>query len=261
VRWRGIVAVELNHELTGPDHAPAIAFTGSLGTDLTMWRPQSDRLGERFRSLRYDIRGHGASPVPDGPYSISDLGADLVALLDRLGIERASLCGLSIGGMISMWVAAHHPERVERLVLCCTSALLGPPEGWHQRAAIVRAEGVEAVADAVLERWFTPTFAAQQPEELRRMRAQLAATPRAGYAGCCEAIAAMDLTGDLPRVAAPTLVLAGADDPATPPEHGQRIAELIPGARFEIVKPAAHLATVERPDLTTAMILRFLSDE
>jgi 3-oxoadipate enol-lactonase len=255
------VTVELGYELGGRSEGPPIVFTGSLGTDRTMWKMQSDRLGERFRTLRYDVRGHGASPVPDGPYSIADLGGDLVALMDRAGIARASLCGLSIGGMISMWVAAHHPERVERLVLCCTSALLGPPEGWHQRAATVRAEGVEAIADAVLERWFTPGFAAQHPEVIEDMRARLIATPAEGYAGCCEAIAAMDLTGDLGSVSAPTLVLSGADDPATPPVHGRRIAELIPGARFEIVSPAAHLATVERPDLTTAMILRFLSDE
>src|SRR5690348_4911293 len=154
-RWRGIVAAELNHEAGGRPDGSAIVFTGSLGTDLTMWKTQSDRLGERFRTLRYDIRGHGHSDVPNGPYSIADLGSDLVALLDRAGIERASLCGLSIGGMISMWVAARHPERVERVVLCCTSALLGPPEGWHQRAATVRAEGVEAIARSVLERWFT----------------------------------------------------------------------------------------------------------
>jgi 3-oxoadipate enol-lactonase len=255
------VAAELNHETGGHSEGPAIVFTGSLGTDLTMWKTQSDRLGERFRTLRYDIRGHGRSEVPDGPYSIAELGGDLLALMDRVGIERAAICGLSIGGMISMWVAAHHPERVERLVLCCTSALLGPPEGWHQRAALVRANGVEAIADAVLERWFTPGFAAEHPQVIDGMRARLVATPAEGYAGCCEAIAAMDLTGDLPSISAPTLVLSGADDPATPPVHGRRIAELIPDARFDIVSPAAHLATVERPDLTTAMILRFLSDE
>ena len=238
-----------------------IAFTGSLGTDVGFWHPQSDRLGGRFRTLRYDIRGHGRSPVPPGPYSMDELGEDLVGLLDRLEIERAVLCGLSIGGMISMWVAAHAPERVERMVLCCTSALLGPPEGWHERAAVVRASGVEAIADAVLERWFTPAFREAHPDVLAGMRRILAATPREGYAGCCEAIAAMDLTGELPSIAAPTLVLAGEQDPATPPEHGRRIAELIPGARFETVSPAAHLATIEQPEETTEMILRFLSDE
>ena len=253
--------VELRHQFRGKRGSPAVVFTGSLGTDLTMWQPQADRLRPHFCTLRYDIRGHGASEVPPGPYAMDDLGSDLVALLDRLGIERASLCGLSIGGMISMWVAAHAPERVKRLVLCCTAAQLGPPEGWHERAATVRAGGVEAVADAVLERWFTPRFASEHPEVIGRFRAQLVATQREGYAGCCEAIAAMDLTGDLPSIDAPTLVLAGADDPATPPPYGEQIAELIPGARFELVSHAAHLASVERPDLTTMTILRFLSDE
>jgi 3-oxoadipate enol-lactonase len=254
------VPVELRYELGGREGAPAVIFTGSLGTDLTMWQPQSDRLGERFRTLRYDLRGHGGSEVPPGPYSMPDLGSDLLSLLDRLEIERASLCGLSIGGMISMWVAAHAPERVERLVLCCTSAQLGPPESWRERAATVRAEGVAAVADAVLGRWFTPEFAAAQPELIERMRQILVSSPREGYAGCCQAIEAMDLRGDLPSIRAPTLVVAAEQDPSTPPEHGRLIAELIPGARLEIVSPAAHLATIERPDLTTAMILRFLTE-
>jgi len=255
------VPVELRHEFRGRRGSPALVFTGSLGTDLTMWEPQAERLKPRFCTLRYDIRGHGRSPVPPGPYSIDDLGSDLLALLDRLGIERASLCGLSIGGMINMWVAANAPERVERLVLCCTSAQLGPPSAWHERAATVRAEGVGAVADAVLGRWYTAAFAAAHPDEIERMRGILTATPPDGYAGCCEAIAEMDLTPDLPSITAPTLVIAGEQDPSTPPEHGRRIADLIPGARFEVISPAAHLATVERPDLTTAMILRFLSDD
>lgn len=252
--------VDLRHEFRGKRGSPGLVFTGSLGTDLTMWGPQAELLKPRFCTLRYDIRGHGSSPVPPGPYSIADLGGDLLALLDRLGIERASLCGLSIGGMISMWVAAHAPERVERLVLCCTSAQLGPPSAWHERAAIVRAEGVGAVADAVLGRWFTAGFAAANPDEVGRLRGILTATPQEGYAGCCEAIAEMDLTPDLPSIAAPTLVIAGEQDPSTPPEHGRRIADLVPGARFEVISPAAHLATVERPDLTTAMILRFLTE-
>ena len=252
---------ELNYAIEGPEDAPVVAFTGSLGTDLTFWRPQSDRLSEHYRTLRYEIRGHGASEVPPGPYSMSDLGSDLIALLDRLEIERVLLCGLSIGGMISMWAAANAPERVNRVVLCCTSAKLGPPETWHERAATVRAEGVGAVADAVLGRWFTPQFAAARPDVIDRMRRILTATSPEGYAGCCEAIAEMDLTPDLPLIAAPTLVIAGEDDPSTPPEHGRLIADLIPGAGFEVVSPAAHLATIERADLTTSMILRFLSDE
>jgi 3-oxoadipate enol-lactonase len=254
------VPVEVRHEFRGKRGSPGLVFTGSLGTDLTMWEPQSDRLKPRFCTVRYDIRGHAASPVPPGPYSMADLGGDLIALLDRLGIERASLCGLSIGGMISMWVAAHAPERVDRLVLCSTSAQLGPRESWLERAATVRAEGVGAIADAVLARWFTPGFAAAHPEVIERMRGILSATPREGYAGCCEAIADMDLRPDLPSITAPTLVIAGEDDPSTPPEHGRLIADLIPEAQFEVIAPAAHLATIERPDLTTAMILRFLTE-
>jgi 3-oxoadipate enol-lactonase len=235
-----------------------IAFSGSLGTDLTMWMPQADPLGERFRVLRYDMRGHGGSPVPPGPYSMADLGADLLALLDRLGIERALLCGLSIGGMISMWAAAHAPERVERLLLCCTSARLGPPETWHERAATVRKQGVGAIADTVLERWFTPRFREAHPDVVERMRAGLSATPREGYAGCCEAIAATDLRGDLPSITAPTLVIAADEDPSTPPEHGRLIADGIPGARFELVSGARHIVNIERAELVTALLLRFL---
>jgi len=256
------VPVELHHEFRGKRGSPALVFTGSLGTDLTMWEPQSERLKPRFCTLRYDVRGHGSSTVPPGPYSMDELGSDLVALLDRLGIERASLCGLSIGGMVSMWVAAHAPDRVDRLVLCCTSAQLGPRESWVERAATVRAEGVGAIADAVLGRWFTPRFrdSVHGQPVVERMRGILTATPPEGYAGCCEAIAEMDLTPDLPSITAPTLVIAGEEDPSTPPEHGRRIADLIPGARFEVISPAAHLATIERPDLTTAMILRFLTE-
>ena len=252
--------VELRHEFRGKRDSPAVVFTGSLGTDLTMWLPQTEALGPHFCTLRYDIRGHGASEVPPGPYSMAELGSDLMALLDRLGIERASLCGLSIGGMVSQWVAAHAPDRVERLVLCCTSAQLGPRESWLERAATVRSEGVDAVADAVLGRWFTPPFAQAHPDVIERMRAMLIATPREGYAGCCEAIAAMDLTGDLPSISAPTLVVSAAEDPSIPPEHGRRIAELIPGARFELVEHAAHIASIEQADEITALIRGFLSE-
>jgi 3-oxoadipate enol-lactonase len=254
------VAAELRHQFRGKRGSPALVFTGSLGTDLTMWTPQADVLKPHFCTLRYDIRGHGASEVPPGPYSMDDLGSDLVALLDRLGIERASLCGLSIGGMISMWVAANAPERVDRLVLCCTSAHLAPAESWIERAAIVRADGVEAIADAVLDRWFTPGFASAHPELIERMRATLIATPREGYAGCCEAIAAMDLTPVLPSISAPTLVISAAEDPSIPPEHGRRVAALIPGARFELVQDARHIASIEQADLITALIQGFLNE-
>jgi 3-oxoadipate enol-lactonase len=247
--------------VSGPDGAPVIAFGGSLGTDLTMWKPQADALGRRFRVLRYDIRGHGDSPAPPGPYSMADLGSDLLALLDRLGIDRVFLCGLSIGGMISMWAAAHAPDRVERLVLCSTSAQLGPPETWRERAATVREQGVGAIADTVLERWFTPRFRETRTDVVEGIRAVLIATPREGYAGCCEAIAAMDLRGGLPSITAPTLVIAADEDPSTPPEHGRLIADRIPGARFELITNARHIVSMERAELVTALILRHLSPD
>jgi 3-oxoadipate enol-lactonase len=255
------MAVEVHHELSGPVDAPVLVLSGSLGTDMTMWDPQVGPLSARFRLLRYDQRGHGRSPVPPGPYSIAELGEDLLALLDRLEIERASLCGLSIGGMTAMWVAARAPERVRRLALLCTSAQLGPESMWHERAETVRTQGLEAIAQAGLERWFTEGFRREQPETVARLRASLCATPPEGYAGCCEAIAEMDLRGDLPSIAAPTLVIAGAEDPATPPAHGRLIAEAIPGAKFELVSPAAHLANLERAERVTELIVPFLSEE
>jgi 3-oxoadipate enol-lactonase len=231
----------------------------SLGTDQSMWDPQAQRLGGRFRVLRYDLRGHGASPVPRGPYSIADLGSDLVALLDRLEIERASLCGVSIGGMTSIWVAAHAPDRVERLVVCCTSAHIDPSGTYRERARAVREHGLEPLADAALERWFTPRFRADHPDVAARMRRILVSVPVEGYAACCEALADMDLRGDLSAVGAPTLVIAGADDPATPPSHGRAIADGIAGARFEVVPDAAHLANLGQPELVSDLIEHHLA--
>jgi 3-oxoadipate enol-lactonase len=249
------VIVDVHHVLEGPAEGPPLVLLNSLGTDHRMWDDQAGPLAESHRLVRYDQRGHGSSPVPPGPYSIADLGGDLIALLDRLGIERASLCGLSLGGMTAMWVASEVPERIERLVLCCTSALLGPASDWQQRARTVRGLGVGAIADAVLTRWFTPAFLQERPPAVDRLDAILRATPAEGYAGCCEAIRDMDLTDRLASITAPTLVMAGADDPATPPLHGQAIANSVPDARLEIIPGAAHLANVEQPAAVTERIL------
>jgi 3-oxoadipate enol-lactonase len=211
--------------------------------------------------VRYDLRGHGASPVPPGPYALADLGADLVQLLDRLDIARAHLVGLSLGAMVSLWVAARHPARVRRLAVCCTAARLGPPEAWAERARVVRAGGAGAIAEAVVDRWFTPGFRQRDPERLATMRTLVAATSREGYAGCCAAIETMDLRGDLPAITAPTLAIAGADDPATPPERLREIAEAIPGARLAVVPGAAHLANVEQPERITELLLGHLQED
>jgi 3-oxoadipate enol-lactonase len=239
--------VALHHVVDGPQDAPVVVLLSSLGTTGAMWEPQVAELARELRVVRADHRGHGGSPVPPGPYALADLGRDVLALLDRLGIERAHVAGVSLGGMVGMWLGAHAAERVERLALCCTSARLGPPSLWRERAAAVLAGGMEAVADAVVARWVTPEGAVRDPGLVAWLRAMLVATPPVGYAGCCEAIAAMDLVPALSQVRAPTLVVAAAQDPATPPEHGARIASAVPGARLVVLDGAAHLAGVERP--------------
>lgn len=250
--------VSVFHVEDGPADARVVVFSNSLGSTLAMWEPQVPGVAETFRALRYDLRGHGRSPVPPGPYDVADLGSDLVRLLDRRGVERAHLCGISIGGLVSMWVAAHFPERVGRIVLCCTSADFGDPEAWHERARSVRASGTGAVADGVVGRWFTPRFAERNPELLARMRTMIASTPAEGYAACCSVVERADLRPDLSAIAAPTLVIAGADDPAAPIAHAERIAEGIGGAKMVVVEGAAHLANVEQPERVTDLILEHL---
>lgn len=248
---------ELAYELSGPEDAPAVLLTPSLGTDRSMLDRQAARLAERFRVVSCDIRGHGGSPVPAGPYSIAELGGDLLALMDSLALEHASLFGVSIGAMTSIWVAAHAPGRVERLVVCCSSSRIDNPESYRERAAAVRSGGLEPIVDAALTRWFAPGF--DDWAVLERFRRMLLSVAPEGYAGCCEAIAAMDLTAELGSIAAPTLVIAGAEDPATPPAHGRRIADGIAGASFELVPGASHLANVEAPAVVSELLFTHLA--
>lgn len=254
-------AVDVHAVVEGTQDAPVVVLSPSLGSTLAMWEPQAAALRDRFRVVRYDHRGHGGSPVPPGPYELADLGADVLRLLDRLDVRAAHFCGLSLGGMTGMWLAAHAPERVHRLVLCCTSALLGPADVWAERARAVRREGTAAVADGVVTRWFTPGWVQAHPETVSDMRAMVAATPAEGYAACCTAIERMDLTADLSHIRAETLVIAGQEDPSTPPEHGRAIAESIADARFEVLSPAAHLANVEQPEAVNHLLLAHLLGE
>ncbi|HJP79098.1 MAG TPA: 3-oxoadipate enol-lactonase [Pseudonocardiaceae bacterium] len=248
--------MRLAHRIDGPEDAPVLVLSNSIGSDWRMWDGLLPALTARFQVLRYDTRGHGTSEVPPGPYTIAELADDLIGLLDELGIDRPHLAGLSLGGMTGMWLAAHEPSRVDRMALLCTSALLGPAQMWHDRAALVRAEGTKAVADAGVRRWLTEGFIAEQPDAARWCRDMIAGTSDEGYAGCCEAIAAMDLRADLPAITAPTIVIAGADDPATPPSHAEVIAAGIAGAKLHVVPHAAHLATVEQPAAITDLLLR-----
>ncbi|HKT00012.1 MAG TPA: 3-oxoadipate enol-lactonase [Rugosimonospora sp.] len=249
----------LHAEVSGPPGAPVLVLGGSLGTTLDMWQPLLDELGGGYRVLRYDHRGHGGSPVPPGPYTVDELGRDVLALLDARGLDRVLYCGLSLGGMVGMWLAAHAPERIERLALLCTAAYLPAGQGYRDRAAQVRAAGVGSVAEAVLARWFTVRYLARH--DVAGYRAMLAGTPAEGYAGCCEAIAAMDLRPVLPRIVAPTLVVSGSDDPAIPPPFGEQIAAAVPGARFEALDDAAHLAAVEQPGAVARLLRQHLTVE
>jgi len=250
--------VTLHRVVEGPVDAPALVLCNSLGTTLAMWDTQVPALAERFRVVRYDRRGHGRSSVPPGPYSIDDLGGDVLALLDELGLEGVSFCGLSIGGAVGMWLALEAPERLDRLALCCTLPAFPPPEQWAERAAAVREGGMTAVSEAVLGRWFTERFHAERPDVVDAFRTMLVGTPVEGYAACCEALAAFDVRARLGAIAVPTLVVTGGNDPVAPPESGDELAAAIPGATHVVVADAAHIANVEQPDAFTAALLAHL---
>ncbi len=249
----------LHHVPDGPEDAPPLLLGGSLGTTLEMWEPQLPALGGRVRTIRLDTRGHGRSPVPPGPYAIEDLGRDVLDTLDALGLQRVSFCGLSIGGMVGQWLGAHAPERLDRLVLLCTGAHLPPASDWTERAATVREAGtVASLADTLLDRWLTRPYRDANPDTEAWLRAMLLGSDPEGYAGCCEAIGALDLRAGLGRIRAPTLVIGAAQDGSIPAEHGRAIAAAVPGARFERLDPAAHLASIERADAVGALILDHL---
>lgn len=249
----------IHYRVEGQAGAPVVVLSHSLGTTLGMWDPQMPALAERFRVLRYDSRGHGESGVTPGPYTIEELGRHVIAVLDGLGIQRASFCGLSMGGMVGMWLGAHAPERVEKLVLCNTAARIGPPEFWNTRIESVRTHGMDPIATPVLGRWFSPAFHERMPDATGRMRRMLVETPVEGYVACCAAIRDADLRDVLPRIQARTLVIAGTHDAATPPADGRFLAEKIQGARY-VELAAAHLSNIEAAERFTAEVAAFLAE-
>ncbi|HCT78666.1 MAG TPA: 3-oxoadipate enol-lactonase [Micromonosporaceae bacterium] len=253
------VTVQLHYTVDGPEDGPVLVLGSPLGTTGAVWQPQVAVLSERFRVVRYDHRGHGASPVPQGPYALADLGQDVLALLDRLDAPRVHLGGISLGGIVAIWVAAHAPERIDRLMLMCTAARLSPPEMWTERAAAVRSDGMSAITETVLGRWFTPEFAKEHPAVVGWVRRMLATSPAEGYAACCEALGTMDLTPVLSQISAPTLVIAADQDPSTPLPLVEHIASKVPNARLEVVPDAAHLVIVEQPAKVNRLLLDFLA--
>ena len=251
------MTVRLHHQVSGAADRPTVVIGGSVGSTLATWGPQVAALAGEFRVIAYDHRGHGGSPAPAGPYTVDDLALDVLALLDDYQVTRAHVVGLSLGGMVAQLIAARQPHRVDRLVLLCTAAHYPDPRPWVERAATVRSGGTEAIADVVVDRWLTADYRREHPDQTARLREMLAGIDREGYAGCCEAIAGMDLRRDLSRIQAPTLVLAGAQDPAVPPEQMRELAAAISGAEFVIV-PGAHVPPLEHPDTVTALLLGHL---
>jgi 3-oxoadipate enol-lactonase len=243
----------------GPPGAPVLVLGNSLGTTSELWQPQLAVLRKHFRVVQYEHRGHGGSPAPAGSYTLADLGGDVLRLLDELGTGPVSYCGVSLGGMIGMWLAANAPDRITALAVCCTTACFPDRAFWSGRAARVRAGGLAPLAAQVVGRWFTPAYAADNPATPARFIATLNRdVDPAGYAGCCDAIAGMDLRPALPAVTAPTLVIAGREDPATPPWHGAVIARAIPDARLRVIRGAAHLANVSQPSEVTVALTSHL---
>ena len=255
-------AIEANGVLThvrdeGPRDGPALVLSNSLGTDLRVWDALLPHLPSGLRVVRYDTRGHGLSAAPPGPWRIEDAADDLAALMDALGVSGAAVCGLSVGGMIAQSLTARRPDLVRGLVLMDTAARIGTRDLWDDRVCTVEAHGVEPLADAILERWFTARFRAEAPE-LGLWRAMLTRTPPAGYARLAGAIRDADLTEATRGLRLPTLAIAGEEDGSTPPDLVAATAALIPGARLERVSGAAHLPCVERPEAVAALLGEFL---
>jgi 3-oxoadipate enol-lactonase len=249
-------ALRMHLRTDGPQDAPPLMLLHSLGTDHQVWQPQAETLAGQFRILRPDLRGHGRTDVPTGPYTIEEMAGDVLTALDALGIDRLPVAGLSIGGMVAQSLAAQAPDRISAIALLDTALAIPPAHLWHERAATVRAAGMAAIADAVLARWLTTSA---DPVASDGLRALLLATAPAGYAGAAEAIAAANLTEATRCLRLPALVLVGEQDEATPRASAEALRDAIPGARLQVLPGAAHIPTVERPAEVTDALLDFLS--
>jgi 3-oxoadipate enol-lactonase len=247
----------IHYRFDGRETAPVVVLSNSLGTNLSMWDAQVPALAARFRVLRYDTRGHGQSSVTPGPYSIMQLGRDVVRLLDELEIERAHFCGLSMGGMIGLWLGVYAAPRIGRLVLCNTAAKIGTAETWNARIEAVRQGGMAAIADGIIQRWFTPAFIARAPDTIERTRQMILLTPPEGYVANCGAIRDMDQRETISRISAPTLVITGAKDPVTTTPDARYIVEHVAGAQYAELD-AAHLSNIEAAERFTQVLVQFL---
>jgi 3-oxoadipate enol-lactonase len=252
--------ITINYQLDGPDGAPVLMFSNSLATSFAMWDPQVERLGDRYRILRYDNRGHGSTPgTDDGPYTIATLGQDVLGLLDALGIDKVNWCGLSKGGMVGQWLGINASDRLEKLIVSNTASYFPNKEMWRERIEMATSEGIPAIAEASIGRWFTPGYLQRENTKptIDWVRAFILETTKQGYLDCSIAIREMDFRDELPQVDVETMVIIGEKDPATIPEYGELIASLIPGAKTFVVPDAAHLSNIEQPDIYTDALVDF----
>lgn len=251
---------ELHYQFDGPADAPVLLLSNSLGTDLHMWDIQIPAFTEHFRVLRFDTRGHGKSLVTEGPYSIEQLGQDVLALLDALGLERVHFCGLSMGGLIGQWLGINAGDRLQRLVVCNTAAKIGTTDTWNPRIETVLRDGqaaMVALRDASIARWFTADFAAANPHQAQQITDMLAATSPQGYAANCAAVRDADFRQQLAKISVPTLVIAGTEDAVTPPSGGHFLQNHVRGAQYAEFY-AAHLSNVQVGAAFSERVLAFL---
>jgi 3-oxoadipate enol-lactonase/4-carboxymuconolactone decarboxylase len=248
----------IHYQFDGPGSAPVLVFSNSLGVDVTMWDAVLPRLRPHFRLLRYDTRGHGQSAVPPGPYSLDQLGGDVLSLLDGLGIEKAHFCGLSLGGLTGQWLGVYHPRRLHKLVVCNTAARIGTVESWNERIEAVRQGGVNALVPTILTRWLTDGYRTAHPDAVAHLAERIGQTSAEGYAACCAALREADLRETIRQIPVPTLVIAGQHDPVTTLADAQAIAEQVPNARLQPLR-AAHLSALEAADAFADALLEFLS--
>ena len=250
----------IHYRFDGREGRPVLMLSNSLGTTIDMWEPQVAPLAEHFRVLRYDNRGHGASDVADGPYTVERIARDAKELIEGLGLGQIVFCGLSLGGMVGMWLGANASSLVSRAVLSNTSAHIGLPEVYDQRNALIAQEGMGAAASGIIQRWLSKDFLDRDTAMTAKLLAMVAGIPPAGYMAAAIAVRDMDLRAALPSIAMPVLVIAGALDPATPVAMGQAIAETIPHARLAILD-AAHLSNIEKPEEFNRLVISFLAED
>lgn len=253
-----VTGARLFYRVDGPPEAPAILFSNSLGADLRMWEPQAQSLAARFRVIRYDTRGHGRSDAPPGPYTLDQLSGDALALLDALDIARAHVCGLSLGGMVALSLAASHPDRVRRAVFANTAARIGSAASWTERIAAVQAGGMDGIHDAILARFLLESVRQSRPQTARAVSEMLLSTPPAGYISACAALRDADLRGAVGQITAPALIIVGERDQSTPPAQARALHEAIAGSQLVILDNASHLSNLEQPEAFTAHLLAFL---